>query len=125
MNTIIKTNLEFIVFLRGFKKNLFDSENSKLEEYIDKLQIWCRNIETIHNDASINCTLIDNGGSLYDCEDEFFLDENPIENSEENISILLVFNGLDIIIVKDLLEHQLFHLYFKYIEFRPAETIYY
>jgi hypothetical protein len=125
MNKIVETSHEYLIILRGLKKNIFFPEKINLEHYFINLQEWCRNTETNFTDVSIVCTLLDNGGTLYDCEDESFFEGNPLENSEENIYILLVINGADEETVKSLTEHQLFQVYFKYIEVRPAETIYY
>jgi hypothetical protein len=125
MNKLVETSLEFLIILRGLKKNIFFPEKINLEHYFINLQEWCRNTETTLKDVSVICTLLDNGGTLYDCEDESFFEGNPLESSEENMYILLVVNGADIETVKNLTEHRLFQLYFKYIEVRPAETIYY
>jgi hypothetical protein len=125
MNKIVETNHEYLIILRGLKKNIFYPEKLNLESYFINLQEWCRNTETSLNDVSVICTLLDNGGTLYDCDDESFFEGNPLESSEENIYIMLVVNGADNETVKSLTEHQLFQLYFKYIEVRPAETIYY
>lgn len=125
MNNIVETNEEYLIILRGLKKNIFFPERINLESYFKNLQEWCRNTENSMKNVSVICTLLDNGGSLYDCEDEAFFENNPLESSEENIYILLVINGADNETVRNLTEHQLFQLYFKYIEVRPAETIYY
>jgi hypothetical protein len=125
MNKIVETSHEYLIILRGLKKNIFFPEKINLERYFINLQEWCRNTETNLKDVSVVCTLLDNGGTLYDCEEESFFEGNPLESSEENIYILLVVNGADVETVKGLTEHQLFQVYFKYIEVRPAETIYY
>jgi hypothetical protein len=125
MNKIVETSHEYLIILRGLKKNIFFPEKINLEHYFINLQEWCRITETNLTDVSIVCTLLDNGGTLYDCEDESFFEGNPLESSEENIYILLVVNGADVETVKSLTEHQLFQVYFRYIEVRPAETIYY
>jgi hypothetical protein len=122
---IVKTDQEHIIFLRGFKKYELNPNLINLEKYFENLQHWCRSIETDKKDVSIICTLLDNGGTLYDCDDERFFQENPLERSEENVYILLVINGLELKNVHELTQHRLFQLYFKYIEVRPAETIYY
>ena len=125
MDKIVQTDQEHIIFLRGFKKYDLNPKIVNLEKYFENLQDWCRNLETHSKEATITCTLLDNGGTLYDCDEESYFNENPLERSEENVYILLIISGIELNIVHELLQHRLFQLYFKYIEVRPAETIYY